>query len=155
MMQAGENPIIIGPPQDPTPGTSKAAGDGYVQHAEVEGDDDDFPEVPDNAPGTGEKRKDEDSDDESHVRYDPDRFKNKKPKTVQQNEKKNQFLESISKSLDSMVTYIAPQPANTAEDDYDLAWAKLLVPKIKMMPIPKREKFKVKVDNMALEGMEE
>lgn len=154
MQKAGDTPMWIGQDEGPTPGTSREAGDGYIPADEHPNINDDILDTP-NAPSPpSNKRKIGDTDTDSPVRYNPDRFKNKKPKYQEEGEKRSKFLESISESLSSVASFVKPQEADQSEDVYDLGWAKLLVPKLRQMTPAVKAKYKVHVDSLALQAID-
>lgn len=153
MKKAGENPIMITQNEGPTPGTSGEPGDGYIPMDNNAENNDDVIEVQDETSKPSKKRKSDNVEQDSPPRFDPSRFKNKKQKTQQLEDKRSMFLESISESLSSMANFVSPAHEESTEEDYDLGWAKLLVPKIKAMPPRVKEKFKVHVDGLAVDAM--
>lgn len=155
MVRASETPMVITEQGGPTPGTSGEGADGYMPMDSHSDNADSVIEVPDETSKPSKKRKAAEMERESPPRYDPTKFKNKKPKTQQQTDKRAEFLESISESLGAMANFVNPPPEETTEEDYDLSWAKILVPKLKMMPLKVKEKFKVHIDSLAVDAINE
>lgn len=155
MVKAGETPMRIGQERGPTPtpGTSAEAGDGYMPMDTHSENNDDITELPDETRKATKKRNAAEKEADSAPRYDPSKFKNKKPKTQQQADMRSQFLESISESLSSMANFVTPPPEEPTVEDYDLTWAKLLVPKMKEMSPRVKQKFQLHVDSLAVDAM--
>lgn len=171
MVADGKSPVRItlgnaNQTRAPTAGPSWAAGDGSML---TEGNDDvedglnedplmdgDIDDIEDDNPPSAKKtrtssRRSSRDEGENSIPLNSQRFKNRRGKAQVQANKNASFLESISKSLDSMATYVASE--NISVEDPDFGWAKLLVDKVKQMSKAVKDAFKLHVDSTAIKAI--